>query len=476
VPNSSPAAATMPSLFGFQSLNPNSAVGITVLLLISVLGGVILNLTPCVLPVIPIKVLTLSQHAGGSRSKALKLGIWMALGVIAFWMMIGIPMAFFSSALDPSRIIFGTWWVTLSIGLVITAMGFGIMGLFAINLPQSVYMVNPKADSPSGSFMFGIMTAVLGLPCFGFVAGGLLAGAATLPAITIMVVFIGIGVGMAAPYLLLSANPQWVEKLPRTGPASELIKQVMGLLLLAAAAYFIFAGINGLMSGRPYLKESLPWWGVAFFVVLTGIWLTVRTLQISRKTWPKIAMPLLSALAILAFVGFAGSLASTAREDYQRQHAGAMSDDSIITGAWLSYNPSRLKKAQESGKIIVADFTADWCINCKVLKRTFLDRDPVRAALTSGDIIMLEVDCTNGDAPGWTWLRELGRTAVPTLAIFAPGMESPIIYNAYTSDTIMDGLAKARLALAESAASTALAAAPGPDPAKIDARLPKKGN
>jgi len=309
-----------------------------------------------------------------------------------------------------------------------------------------VYMINPKADSAGGSFVFGVMTAVLGLPCFGFVAGGLLAGAATLPPLVIMVIFFGMGVGMAAPYLLLSANPQWIAKIPRTGPASELIKQVMGLLLLAAAAYFVSSAIKGLLSAKPYLKDSMPWWAVAFFVVLAGVWLMLRTLQISKKAWPKVVMPILAIVSMLVTLSFANGLAKTARIDHERQHAaggGGGAEDSIVTGAWLSYNPARLKKAQESGKIIVADFTADWCINCKVLKRTFLDRDPVRSRLLSGDVIMIEVDCTNSDAPGWTWLRSLGRTAVPTLAVFSPNLPDPIIMNAYTSDTVMDAMARA---------------------------------
>src|SRR5690606_24596669 len=137
-----------------------------------------------------------------------------------------------------------------------------------------------RADSPSGSFMFGVMTAVLGLPCFGFVAGGLLAGAATLPPLLIMVIFLGLGVGMAAPYLVLSAYPNLVNKVPRTGPASELVKQVMGLLLLAAAAFFVAAGVKALLLEKPWLSESIAWWAVAFFITIAGLWLAFRTLQI----------------------------------------------------------------------------------------------------------------------------------------------------------------------------------------------------
>jgi thiol:disulfide interchange protein len=121
--------------------------GIIITILLAVLGGFVLNLTPCVLPVIPIKIMTLTQHAG-SRGRTFYLGVWMAFGVVMFWVGAGLPMALLSEGLDPSRI-FGIWWVTLGIGVLIAVMGVGIMGLFLINLPQSVYRVNHKADTPA---------------------------------------------------------------------------------------------------------------------------------------------------------------------------------------------------------------------------------------------------------------------------------------------------------------------------------------
>ncbi|MFN7021969.1 MAG: cytochrome c biogenesis protein CcdA, partial [Phycisphaerales bacterium] len=165
---------------GAKLFGLNLGSNIAVLFLAAAIGGMVLNLTPCVLPVIPIKVLTLNKHAG-SKQRALVLGMWMAAGVVAFWAAIGVPMAFISKAIDPSQLIFGTWYITLGIGVLIVLLSLGLMGLFSINLPQSVYEVETKADSGFGSFMFGIFTAILGLPCFGFVAGGLLAAASVLP-------------------------------------------------------------------------------------------------------------------------------------------------------------------------------------------------------------------------------------------------------------------------------------------------------
>src|SRR5690606_9703624 len=287
-----PDAAFGPTFFGMRLPSPHTPVGMLAVLLASMAGGFVLNLTPCVLPVIPIKVMTLSQH-GGDRARTLLLGVWMALGVVAFWLGIGIPAALLAGFADPSQI-FGIWWLTFGIGALIAIMALGLFGAFAINLPKAVYAVNPKADTPTGSFLYGIMTGVLGLPCFGFVAGALLAGAASLAAWMVGAIFGGIGVGMAAPYLVLAMKPALIERIPRTGPASELVKQVMALLLLAAAAYFIGSGLIGLVSERPWMGRMLHWWAVAIFAVAAGLWLVVRTFQISGKPAPRVVFTVLA--------------------------------------------------------------------------------------------------------------------------------------------------------------------------------------
>ena len=302
--------------------------------LASVLGGAILNLTPCVLPIIPIKVMSLVQHAGHPKRRIV-LGVWMAAGVVAFWFLVGLPMVFVS-ALDPTRLLFGHWWVTMSIGLLIALMGLGIMGLFSINLPQAVYMVNPKADTAHGSFLFGVMAGVLGLPCFGFVAGGLLAGAAALPPFTIIVIFVCLGIGMGTPYLILAAKPGLIEKIPRTGPASELVKQVMGLLILAAAGLFTCVAFRTLLIDKPYLSTSMPYWIAAFFVVLAGLWLIVRSLAISKSTWPKVVMPFVALLCIVGSVYYASISAAADKQDYERRLAGGV--------AWHPYSKEALNQ------------------------------------------------------------------------------------------------------------------------------------
>ena len=266
--------------FGIIPIPSGGAAGLIVTAVLAAVGGFILNLTPCVLPVIPIKVLTISQHAGEHKGRTLFLGLMMALGVVAFWFGIGLPVALVTGWADPSRI-FGLWYVTIPLGVLIVLMSLGLMGMFTLNLPQKAYMINPKADNASGSFLFGVMTGVLGLPCFGLVAGALIPAAAALGSVATLVIFTALGIGMAAPYLVLSAYPKLLSFVPRTGPASELVKEFLGLLMIAAGVYFFGTGLIGLIDTYPWLGRDVHLFFVSLALLAAAVWLIYRTVRIT---------------------------------------------------------------------------------------------------------------------------------------------------------------------------------------------------
>jgi len=433
-----------PKFLGFFELPaPGSSAFLIAIALASAVGGFVLNLTPCVLPVIPIKIMTLTHHAGESRSRAVVLGVWMALGVIAFWSALAIPVLFIKGMADPS-VIFGIWWLTSGIGLVIVIMAAGLMGLFQIKLPQKAYMVNPSVDSAQGSFMFGVMTAVLGLPCFGFVVGALLPAAATAGAGVVLTVFVSMGVGMALPYFVLALFPGLLKNVPRTGPASELVKQVMGLLLMAAGAYFIGAGMLALVADMPYMAKVLHWWAAGALVAGAGLWLVYRTVRITSKSLPRISMLVLALLLGVAGIWVANNQTEQSKVRWQEKESARqmqLATGGYVTGAWNEYSPELVEMAMADGKVVVMDFTAEWCLNCKALKAAVLNVEPVKGRLMSEEVVAFEVDLTSRSAPGWQKLRELGQTGIPTLAVYGPGQEGgPWIANAYGSGQVMGAI------------------------------------
>lgn len=412
--------------YGFE-LDAATGLGFVFLLLVAAAGGLLLNFTPCVLPVIPIKIMGLSQSAG-NRAKCLLLGAAMAAGVVAFWLALGGMIAILP-AFNQTNELFQHEWFTIGVGLVITIMAVGMCGLFAIRLPRFVYSVSPKHDSLPGSFGFGIMTAVLSTPCTAPFMGAAAAWSVTQPRITTLATFAAIGAGMALPYLILAAFPKLVDKMPRTGPASELIKQVMGLLMLAAAAYFIGVGVSIATVTPPDPPSLMYWWFVAVFIVAAGAWLGYRTWRITgsavkRSVWTAVAL-----LTIAISTYGARQLTSEGPID------------------WVYYTPDRLDAALADGQVVVMDFTAEWCLNCKALEHTVLYSDRVVELIDGPNVTPMKVDISSSaNVQGAAKLAELGRVAIPLLVVFAPSGEQVFESDFYTIDQVVVAIESAKTA------------------------------
>ena len=223
---------------------------------------------------------------------------------------------------------------TISIGVVIAVLAIGMMGLFSVRLPQALYMIEPRHDTVIGSFGFGIMTAVLSTPCTAPFMGSAVVWAVTGTITTVLLVFGAVGLGMAFPYLVLAAFPALVKNMPRTGPASDLIKQVMGLLLLAAAAYFAGAGLSGLMVEPPAPPSRLYWWAVGLVAAAAGLLMMLRTFRITPRIGPRIVFGGLGALILAASILV----------------AVRMTDKGPID--WIYYTPERLAEARSDGDVV----------------------------------------------------------------------------------------------------------------------------
>ncbi|MGA1400641.1 MAG: thioredoxin family protein, partial [Phycisphaerales bacterium] len=243
---------------------------------------------------------------------------------------------------------------------------------------------------------------------------------------TVLLVFGAVGVGMAFPYLVLAAFPSLVKNMPRTGPASDLIKQVMGLLLLAAAAYFAGAGLSGLMVEPPTPPSRVYWWVVGLVAAGAGLLMLVRTFRITPRVGPRVAFGGLGALILAA------SLLVAIR----------MTDKGPID--WTYYTPERLAEAQGEGDVVVLDFTAEWCLNCKTLEATVLATEQVAAALNGEGVVAMKVDLTGNNEAGNELLRASGRLTIPLLVVLSPSGEEIFKSDAYTPAQVLDAIAAAK--------------------------------
>ncbi len=422
-------------LFGLRFSSGNTLV----VLLFSALGGFILNLMPCVLPLIPIKIFAIQQAAGEHAGRRVQLGLAMFLGVVSFWAALAVlivSLKFFSATNE----LFGNATFQLCVGLFIIAMAVGMMGVFTLNLPQGLYAIQPRHDTLHGSFLFGVMTALLGTPCFGPFAASGVSWATQQSSVLAFSVFFAVGVGMALPYLVLTIWPKLISFIPRTGPASDLIKQVLSLIMAAFGVYFTGVAVKTFIAESPYLGKTIEWWFVFAIALGTALWLAFRAFKITKSTGARLA-------ALFIAVGIAGS--SFWWADRLTSIARAQSED----GLWRDYEPEAYQKALAEGKVVIADFTATWCLNCQTLKATVLGTQQVREAIKQPGVVAFEVDLSSKKAPGWALLKELNEPGIPLLAIRGPGYASPWKSNAYNPSQVVDAIAAARGQTSQSASS-----------------------
>lgn len=421
-----PPSLVVFDLFEHTFVIDANGAGFLLLLLVAAIGGLLLNLTPCVLPVIPLKIMGLSASAG-HPARCFALGVSMSLGVVAFWLAIGGAIAGLVSGFTSINQLFQYPWFTIGVGVVIAIMALGMSGLFSVSLPQWVYAINPKHDSHLGSFGFGVMTAVLSTPCTAPLMGAAAAWATKQPATTTLAVFGAIGAGMALPYLVLSAFPKLVSKMPRTGPASELVKQVMGLLLLAAAAYFIGAGLSSLFVTPPNPPSRFFWWVVAALGAGAGAWLLWRTVRITSALGLRVVFGGIGAMvaALSVYIGISQTAAGPIK--------------------WTYYTPERFDQALADGKVVVLDFTAEWCLNCKLLESTVLFADSVapELALDRG-VAPIKVDLTGNNVLGNERLVATQSVTIPWLVVYAPDGTEVFKSAWYTQQQVLDAIEKAK--------------------------------
>lgn len=412
------AAAAEPApivfnLLGWTFTLPRASIAL--ILGLAFVAGLIMNFTPCVLPVIPIKVLSLQHHAQ-SPAKLAYFGTIYCIGIVAAYAVLGLLAAGLITGGQKFEWgqIFTYRWFTILMGLLVGVMALGMIGLFTLRLPQAVYMINPSGDTAPGNFLLGLLTAVLAVPCTGPLLGGALAWAGTQPPAISLLAFLSMGLGMASPYALLIAFPKLIDRIPRGGAGGELLKQVVGVLMLAVAAYLLSL----------VTIDKWPWWIVGAITAAAFAWLAVgawRLLKSPRAKWTNTAV---AVVAIpLTFLG-ASSLASEGPVAWRLFHN--QTDDAIRAA---------IAAELAEGRVVLVDFTAKWCTNCHVIEKSIILSETGLLALGAPDVVEFKVDLSSAaDDQGWGLVKEIsGAGGIPLIAIYGPALPEgkPIYYQSF---------------------------------------------
>jgi thiol:disulfide interchange protein DsbD len=392
--------------------------------IVAFLAGIIFNVVPCVLPVLPIKAIGFYEASQHNRARTLLLGLVFSIGLTAVFVLLGMFVVLSKSILGHQF----QWGQQFSyplfvwfIALVLAVLGFGMLGGFSVQLPTSIYGLDFRHDTLSGNFLWGGLTALLSTPCTAPLFPPVLAYAVGLPAVEGFLLMVIVGMGMSSPYLLLSAFPEVARRFPRTGQASELVKQMMGFLLLGSAAFF---------AGLELVGEPNQWWIVFAVVVWASLYLVIRSAQIFKSA---MALYIITALAvIITGTALAVSLRLT---NLLEGRGNGSSAESV---QWQPYSAEALASARQANQTVLIDFTAGWCLNCKLVESTVFHDPRALAALRKHNVLTLKADLTDHNAAGFPLLNQLGSEGIPYTAIYLPGAAQPVgLSSIYTTDTLL---------------------------------------
>jgi thiol:disulfide interchange protein/DsbC/DsbD-like thiol-disulfide interchange protein len=417
---SAPVGAQTGLSASLSATRPAPARGIFTFLLFGFLGGLILNLMPCVLPVISLKIFGFVQQAGQSRQKIFRSGVAFTIGIFAWFIALAVLLIALKGAgrdVTWGGFQFTNPYFVLALSVIVLVFALNLFGVFEVSLPQSVtrnLLSTSERKDLLGSFFQGVFATVLATPCTAPFLGTALGFAFTQSAAIILAMFIAIAAGMSAPYLLLSAQPAWLRFLPRPGPWMVHVKQFMGFLLLATLLFLLY--VVGAQRGL----EGAIWASCFLLVISVACWMkgafVVPTASAVKRV---VVLALMLLLVICSGVYFIGD---------KFQSAKIASVDSQIRGDWRPFTPERLQTELEQGRIVFVDFTAAWCLTCKFNEASVLEAQDVREAFQRHGIVKLKADWTNGDPVITKLLQQFGRPGVPLYVLYPAKNEEPIVF------------------------------------------------
>jgi thiol:disulfide interchange protein DsbD len=395
----------------------------------AILGGIVLNLMPCVLPVLSIKALSLVRHAQSSPREVRLQGLAYAAGVlVSFAVVAGALIAFRAAGAEIG------WGFQLQSPIFLTimiyvlfAVGLSLSGVFTIG--DSVAGVGQglaSREGYGGSFFTGALATLVATPCTAPFMAAAIGFAITQPWYIAFSVFEAVGIGLALPYVLLAFSPGARRFLPRPGSWMNVFKQILAFPVYGTAVWLAF--VLASESGSVGITAALA--GLVFIAFAGWLYETVRL----GEGWGRrvglaaVALAVMGALALLTLPDETG--------------AAAVAGETVNAGgvSWQPFSAARLAELRASGKPVFVDFTADWCITCKVNERVALSDPSVKQAFDSAGVVTLRGDWTRRDGEITHVLEANGRGGVPLYLYYPKGADAVILPQILTADTVLQGL------------------------------------
>jgi len=395
--------------------------GLLPTLLLAFIGGLILNLMPCVFPVLGLKILGFVNQAGADRRKVTLHGIIFTSGVlISFWALAGLLTVLRAGGdqlgwgfqLQSPAFVF-------ALAAVMLIFGLNMSGVFEFGLRATSVGSDLQSKSGyTGSFFTGVLATVVATPCSAPFLAPALGAALALPTISAFAIFSTIALGLSTPYLLLSIFPAAIKILPRPGAWMETFKQFMAFPLYGTVGYLVWV-LAGQIGDSNFLNALF---GLTFIAM--AIWLYGRNTAPGSKP----------ARVRFGFIGGATLLILGALLGWPRDAA----PNDI---AWAKWSPEAVAAAQANGKTVYVDFTARWCATCQANKRLVFGSAEVKRVFHERGIVTLKGDWTNHDPAITAELAKYGRSAVPFNLIYKPGSAEPVaLPELLTSATVLNFL------------------------------------
>jgi len=389
--------------------------GLWLALALGLLGGLILNLMPCVLPVLALKALSLSKLSNQTRRHARLSGVASAAGILVGLL----GLASVVVALRAAGLTAG-WgaqfqeprYVAFLAGLMVL-FSVNLMGFFEFRIPGMA--LSGERGSLVGEFLQGLLAVALSTPCSAPVLGSAVVIALGQPVAGIYAIFLAIGTGLALPYLLLAAAPGLARFLPRPGAWMEYLRRGLSLPMLATALWLLWV-LGGQIDRALSLQVQIVLLGMAGVAALLG-WI-----QQGQRRGLERGL----AVAVLLLLGLATWMSREVHESGKVK--------------WLPFTAARLDSLEVIGKPVLVDGTADWCATCKLNKAVVLKSDQVEDVFAAKGLVVLEADWTRRDSVFGNWMAGYGRQAVPFNLLVLPGKEPKLLPELLTKDIVLEPL------------------------------------